>query len=163
MCSPSIGPRVVGGSSPCEAKRRGRAADDSEGGVLVLDDVPSRDRLGIVERGLHVVDGPARHAVQGHLREPLGRRAAAKDLLEHRDEHVPVAVAPGEVGEALVARQLGRTDRVAEALPELLLRARDHDPPVRRRERLEGHHRLMGGVRHPPRLEVLGRPPRSPM
>ena len=58
MCSPSIGPRVGRRHSPCEAKRRGRAADDSEGGVLVLDDVPSRDRLGSSNAACTSLTGP---------------------------------------------------------------------------------------------------------
>ena len=75
---------------------------------------------------------------------------------------VDLTVTAGQARSAArdVAAQLGPLDRVAEALPELLLRARDDDPAVRRLEVLERDDRGVRRVAATLRGVPLGRHPR---
>ncbi len=70
-------------------------------------------------------------------------------------------VPAGEVRETRIDGEVRPPDRFAEPLPELLLRAGDHDPAVRRGEVLEGNHRRVGRLREPLRPEAPGGHPRA--
>ena len=77
--------------------------------MLILDHIATRNGLGICKRSLDVVDRAARHAVRAEHLEPFGRRSATQDRAEERHEDVTVAVARGEVHEALVAGRSARS------------------------------------------------------
>src|SRR5581483_8240366 len=77
--------------------------------------------------------------------------------LEDRLQLVAAAVAVGERRELL--RQLRPSDRLAEELPELLLRAGDDDPAVPGREVLERHDRRVRRVAAPRRDVAAGGSP----
>ena len=108
-----------------------------------------------------------RTSFTGALGTPASARTAshsavvrsAKAASRIGEQLVAVAVARGEVREALVGSRAraGRAPR--RALPELLLRAGDDDPAVGRREVLERHDRRVRRVAPPRRRVARASPP----
>jgi hypothetical protein len=86
--------------------------------------------LRILEGRRHVVDRSTRNTGVGQLLEPMRRRVRAQRRLENREQLAAVTVALLEVREPRICRELRRADRDAQAVEELLLRARDNEPAV---------------------------------
>ena len=100
-----------------QAQRRGDLADRAEARVVDLDDVAARLDVRVGERLGDLVDGAVGDAGGGQRPHPLVGRARANRRREDRQQHVAVAVARGEVGEALVGEQVAAVEHLAQRAP----------------------------------------------
>src|SRR5581483_6136539 len=114
------------------------------------------DDARLVDRGGNLVHRRARNPGRAEHGQPLRGRPLGEGGVEDLEQLVAVPVAGGEVGEALVVRELGPAERLAQPLPELLLRTGDDDPAVGRREVLKRHDRRVRRV-GPARRDVPAR------
>ncbi len=121
-------------------------AHRAENRVLVLHHCPPGHRLRLLESLKDRVHPGAGDAGRGESLQPLLYRPLGKDGVEDGEQLLPVAVAAGKVGEALVGSELRPPQGPAQALPELLLGTGHHQPPVGGPEVLKRDDGRVGGV-----------------
>ncbi len=140
--------------------RPGRLPDGAQHRVLGLDHHVARRGLRVGERLRDVVHRAARHAGRHQRVDPLCGGARAEQLVERRQQLAAVGEAGVHRCVARVGGQLGPAGGRRQPLPELLLRARDDDPAVGRRQVLERHDGRVGRPRRPLRLVPRAQVPR---
>ena len=159
MCSPRNGPPPERPLGVRETKRRRNLAHRPEVGVLELDDVLAGASLRVLERRRDVVDRRARHVGGGEDLEPLADVRDAKASSSSGVSSSRLRSRAAKSAKRSSPASSGRPMALAEALPELRLRAGDDDPAVRGREVLERDDRRMSGVAPPRRRVALRRRP----
>jgi hypothetical protein len=137
------------------------AADFSEPRVLVGDGAVAGGDLRVLERVGDLVDAAARDAGR---RQALEQRAGAlggEQRAQDPEQLVAVRQPVRDRREALVPSELGAVEDLAEGHPELLLGARDREPPIRGAERLERDDRRVRGLGEAGGAVVARRRPRG--
>jgi len=144
------GPRQLDGTA--HDRKRTLAA-----GLGKLDEHLARREMRIPGQGVRIVDGPTRHLATQHF-DDLGARPDSRPLRDRRRYPVTMLDAIRVGGIPGIGGELGSPNQLTELCPEVVTMRRDSDPPVIRREDVEGtEHRVTValGCRHGSRVRVL--------
>src|SRR5277367_2768976 len=125
-------------------------------GLFNLDQHLARPRMRVIENILRAVDGADRHLAADSL-DDFTRAVRPGPFDQNAAHKISVGDPSIDAARAIVSRQLGPPDRIAEYLPMILAGRRDRDGAVARRKYVEwAQHRRPVPTRLPdePRARV---------